>query len=65
MPQFCVAICSPDNKYLPAGTWRKIWSLVAGARYAFEPDDVLRLGADIRAFLSSRREGFVSYSGVV
>ena len=23
--QFCVAICSPDNKYLPAGTWRKIW----------------------------------------
>ena len=25
VPQFCVAICSPDNKYLPAGTWRKIW----------------------------------------
>ena len=25
MPQFCVAICSPDNKYLPVGTWRKIW----------------------------------------
>lgn len=37
----------------------------AGARYAYEPDDVVRLGADIRAFLSSRREGFVSYSGVV
>jgi hypothetical protein len=35
-----------------------------GARYAFEPDDVVRLGADVRAFLSSRREGFVSYSGV-
>jgi hypothetical protein len=25
VPQFCVAICSPDNRYLPAGTWRKIW----------------------------------------
>ena len=25
MPQFCVAICSPDSRYLPAGTWRKIW----------------------------------------
>ena len=25
VPQFCVAICSPDNKYLPAGTWQKIW----------------------------------------
>jgi hypothetical protein len=25
VPQFCLAICSPDNKYLPAGTWRKIW----------------------------------------
>ncbi len=24
VPQFCMAICSPDNKYLPAGTWPKI-----------------------------------------
>jgi len=37
----------------------------AGARYLFEPDDVIRLGADIRAFLNNRREGFVSYSGAV
>jgi hypothetical protein len=25
VPQFCVATCSPDNKYLQAGTWRKTW----------------------------------------
>ncbi len=25
VPQFRGAICSPDNKYLPAGTWRRIW----------------------------------------
>jgi hypothetical protein len=25
VPQFCVANCSPDNKYLPAGIWQKIW----------------------------------------
>jgi hypothetical protein len=25
VPQFCVAICSPDNKYRPVGIWRKIW----------------------------------------
>jgi hypothetical protein len=37
----------------------------AGARYAFEPDDIVRLGTDIRAFLSNRRERFVSYSGAV
>jgi hypothetical protein len=37
----------------------------AGARYAFEADEVARLGADIRAFLSGRRERFVSFSGVV
>ena len=37
----------------------------AGARYAFEPGDLVRLGADIRAFLSNRRERFVSFSGAV
>jgi hypothetical protein len=34
----------------------------AGARYTFEPADVVRLGADIRAFLCNRRERFVAYS---
>jgi len=35
----------------------------SGARYAFEPDEIARLGADVRAFLSNRRERFVSFSG--
>jgi hypothetical protein len=34
----------------------------AGAHYVFEPADIERLGADIRAFLSNRRERFRSYS---
>lgn len=34
----------------------------AGAHYAFEPADVVRLGADVRAFLSNRRAGFRAYS---
>jgi hypothetical protein len=34
----------------------------AGADYAFEPGEVVRLGADVRAFLSDRRAGFRSYS---
>jgi len=34
----------------------------AGPHYAFAPDDVVRLGADVRAFLSNRREGFRAYS---
>ena len=37
----------------------------AGAHYAFEPEDIVRLGFDIRAFLSNRRERFVSFSGAV
>jgi hypothetical protein len=37
----------------------------AGAHYPFETAEVARLGADIRAFLSGRRERFVSFSGVV
>ena len=37
----------------------------AGAHYPFETDEVARLGTDIRAFLSGRRERFVSFSGVV
>ncbi len=37
----------------------------AGAHYAFEPDDIVRLGFDIRAFLCNRRERFVSFSGAV
>ena len=36
----------------------------AGANYAYEAAEITRLGADIRAFLSGRRERFVSYSGV-
>ncbi len=35
---------------------------VAGAYYAFERADVERLGADVRAFLNNRREGFRAYS---
>jgi hypothetical protein len=37
----------------------------AGAHYAFEPADIVRLGFDIRAFQSNRRERFVSFSGAV
>jgi hypothetical protein len=37
----------------------------AGAHYPFETDEVTRLGADVRAFLSGRRERFVSFAGVV
>jgi hypothetical protein len=37
----------------------------AGAHYPFETAEIARLGADIRAFLSGRRERFVSFSGVV
>lgn len=36
-----------------------------GARYAFEPADVVRLGADVRAFLSNRRAGFRAYSATI
>jgi hypothetical protein len=35
----------------------------AGAYYPFEAAAIERLGTDIRAFLSNRRERFVSYSG--
>lgn len=35
----------------------------SGAYYAFDPAGIERLGGDIRAFLSNRRERFVSYSG--
>ncbi len=56
----CVGTSVRDGRQLA-----DLFEPAAGARYAFEPDDVVRLGADIRAFLSSRREGFVSYSGVV
>ena len=38
---------------------------VAGAHYPFETAEIVRLGNDIRAFLSGRRERFKSYSGVV
>jgi hypothetical protein len=34
----------------------------AGATYTFAPDELERLGADARAFLSHRRERFVAYS---
>jgi hypothetical protein len=37
----------------------------AGAHYPFEIAEIARLGADIRAFLSGRRERFVSFSGIV
>ena len=37
----------------------------AGAHYPFDAAEIARLGSDIRAFLSGRREGFVSFSGVV
>jgi len=33
-----------------------------GAHYTFEPDDVVRLGTDVRAFLNNRRAGFRAYS---
>lgn len=56
----CIGTSVRDGRQLA-----DLFEPAAGARYAFEPDDVVRLGADIRAFLSSRREGFVSYSGVV
>ena len=35
---------------------------VAGAHYPLEPGDIVRLGADVRAFLSNRREAFRAYS---
>lgn len=35
----------------------------AGAYYPFEPAELVRLGADVRAFLGNRRERFKSYSG--
>jgi hypothetical protein len=56
----CIGTSVRDGRQLA-----DLFEPAAGARYAFEPDDVKRLGADIRAFLSSRREGFVSYSGAV
>jgi hypothetical protein len=56
----CIGTSVRDGRQLA-----DLFEPATGARYAFEPDDVVRLGADIRAFLSSRREGFVSYSGVV
>jgi hypothetical protein len=42
-----------------------LFESAAGAHYPFEAAEIARLGADIRAFLSGRRERFVSFSGVV
>jgi hypothetical protein len=42
-----------------------LFEAAAGAHYPFEAAEIARLGADIRAFLSGRRERFVSFSGVV
>ena len=53
----CVGSSVRDGKQ-----FADLFEPAAGARYAFEPGDVERLAADIRAFLSGRRERFAAFS---
>jgi hypothetical protein len=54
----CVGSSVRDGRQLA-----DLFEPAAGAHYAFEPAEVARLGSDIRAFLSNRRERFTSFSG--
>ena len=53
----CVGSSVRDGKQ-----FADVFEPAMGNRYAFEPADLERLGGDIRAFLSNRRERFAAFS---
>jgi len=53
----CVGSSVRDGKQLA-----DLFEPDTGNHYLFEPDDLERLAADIRAFLSNRRERFAAFS---